>query len=229
MSELLSKAALVAVLPKKCKNTLSSEAIQSINDAITTDPELRHSYRENLLGYTDVIKDGKYKIQSYIDAVRYVTYKLMGNNNTIAYTKTFPDRYDRLISQNAEPKDISAYASTYNKNKLVNLIFAQTLVPTHVLNADLHQEAINVQADLMRTATSEKVRTEAANSLLIHLKPPENSNIKLDISNSEDTSLTELKEITRQLALQQKSMLDGNLTDAKTIAESRIIKEINPA
>ena len=152
----------------------------------------------------------------------------MGNNNTIAYTKTFPDRYDRLIKQNALPKEISAYASTYNKTKLVNLIFAQTLVPTHVLNADLHQEAINVQASLMRDAQSEKVRMEAANSLLTHLKPPETAHIKLDITKGEDDSLSELKDITRQLALQQKQLLSSGVMNAKTIAESKIIKEVNP-
>jgi len=228
MPELLSRDALIAVLPKKCRNTLSPEAVDAINDAIVNIPELENGYRDNLLGYTDVIKDGKYKVQCYIDAVRYITYKLMGNNNTVAYTKCFPDRYDRLIKQNASPKEISAYASTYNKGKLVNLIYAQTLIPTYVYNADLHQEAINIQAELMRSARSEKVRGDAANSLLMHLKPPVNTQINLDLGVSQDNSLEELKEITRQLALQQKSMLDGKQIDAKTIAESKIIKEINP-
>jgi hypothetical protein len=151
----------------------------------------------------------------------------MGNNNTIAYTKTFPDRYLRLMNQGAEPKDISAYACTYNKNKLVNLIFAQTLVPTHVLNADIHQEAINVQASLMRTAVSEKVRTDAANSLLTHLKPPE-SGMKLDVVAETSDDLDALKKITRELALIQKATLEAGQTNARQVAESRIVKEINP-
>ena len=217
----------IRVLPKKCKVTVSKAIVVEVNKAITSDPELRDIYRDNLLGFTDVMKEGKYKMQGYIDAVRYVSFKLMGNNNTIAYTKTFPDRYQRLLGQGAEPKDISAYACTYNKNKLVNLIWAQTLIPTHVLNADVHQEAINTQAVLMRTAVSEKVRCDAANSLLTHLKPPEEG-MKLDIAGAGDDSLNELKEVVRTLALTQRGLLESGLTSAQEVAESKIIKEINP-
>jgi len=226
-SDLLDMDTFVRVLPKKCKTTVSKQLLDEVNRAITSDPELRDIYRENLLGYTDVMKEGKYKIQGYTDAVRYVSYKLMGNNNTIAYAKTFPDRYKRLVDAGAEPKDISAYACTYNKNKLVNLIWAQTIIPTHVLNADVHQEAINAQATLMRTAVSEKVRCDAANSLLTHLKPPEEG-LKLDLRAGDNDQLTELKEITRQLALTQRNMLESGLSSAQEIAESKIVKEINP-
>jgi hypothetical protein len=227
MTDLLDKETFIRCLPKKCKPTVSVAVVAEINKGITSHPEIRDNYRENLLGFTDVMREGKYKMQSYIEAVRYVSYKLMGNNNTIAYTKTFPDRYLRLMNQGAEPKDISAYACTYNKNKLVNLIFAQTLVPTHVLNADIHQEAINVQASLMRTAVSEKVRTDAANSLLTHLKPPE-SGMKLDVVAETSDDLDALKKITRELALIQKATLEAGQTNARQVAESRIVKEINP-
>jgi hypothetical protein len=227
MADLLDKDTFIRCLPKKCKPTVSVAVVAEINKAITSNPEIRDLYRDNLLGFTDVMREGKYKMQSYIDAVRYVSYKLMGNNNTIAYTKTFPDRYQRLVNQGALPKDISAYACTYNKNKLVNLVFAQTLVPTHVLNADLHQEAINCQADMMRHAVSEKVRVEAANSLLIHLKPPTDG-MKLDIIGETSDDLDQLKKLTRELALIQKKSLEDRIVDARTVAESSIIKEINP-
>ena len=224
-SDLLDMDTFIKVLPKKCKVTVSKAIVAEVNKAITSDPELRDIYRENLLGYTDVMKEGKYKIQGYTDAVRYVSYKLMGNNNTIAYAKTFPDRYARLVNQGAAPKDISAYACTYNKNKLVNLIWAQTLIPTHVLNADVHQEAINAQAHLMRTASSEKVRCDAANSLLVHLKPPEEG-MKLGVTAETSDDLNELKEITRQLALTQMGMMQNGKLSAQEVAESRIVKEV---
>ena len=226
--DLLSKDSMIRALPKRCKTLIHDTAVTEINRLITTDPELQEQYRDNLLGYVEVLRQGKYKINSYIDAVRYVSYKLMGNNNTVAYSKTFPDRYDRLLAGGAEPKDISAYACSYNKNKLVNLIFAQTLIPTHIMNADLHQEAINRQASLMRDAKSEKVRCEAADSLLKHLKPPEGAVIELNVKASEDDSLTELKEITRTLAMTQKRMLESGTLNAQEVAESRIVKEVNP-
>jgi hypothetical protein len=224
--DLLDMDTFIRVLPKKCKTTVSKAVVDEINRAITSDSELRDIYRENLLGYSDVMKEGRYKIKDYLAAVRYVSYKLMGNNNTIAYTKTFPERYQRLVSQKAAPKDISAYACTYNKNKLVNLVFAQTLTPTHVLNADIHQEAINCQAALMRDpGVSDKVRSDAATSLLVHLKPPEGK-MELDVAAASSDDLNELREITRLLAATQlKYMQDGTL-NAKQVAESRIVKEV---
>lgn len=229
MSDLLDMDTFVRCLPKRCKTTVSQAVVKEINKAITSEPEIRDIYRDNLIGFTDVMKEGRYKMPDYINAVRYVSFKLMGNNNTIAYAKTFPDRYARLVAQGAEAKDISAYACTYNKGKLVNLIFAQTLVPTHVLNADIHQEAINAQAAIMRNpAVSDKVRVEAANSLLIHLKPPE-TGMKLDLAGATDDSLEELRGITRQLALTQQAMMQQGQSNAREVAESKIVKEVPAA
>jgi hypothetical protein len=100
----------------------------------------------------------------------------------------------------------------------------QTLVPTHVLNADLYQKAINVQAELMLSANSEKVRSDAANSLLIHLKAPETTKIKLDIGIQSDSMIEELRKTTMELAAQQRQLIESGVVNAKHIAESRIIE-----
>ena len=165
--------------------------VDEINGLIT-DPKLRENYRENLLSYTSVLADGKYKIGDYINAVKYVSYKLLGSSNIEAYSKTFPDRFQRLVQEGADDKTISSYSTAYNKNKLVNLIFEQTLVPSHILNADLYQKALNVQAQLMISAASEKVRSDAANSLLTHLKMPETTKIELDVGIKVDKSIEDL-------------------------------------
>lgn len=215
-----------AVMPKSVKKNVPAQLVQEINDLIGMDEEIRDTYRDNILGYIDVLKEGRFSIQDYVNACRFVTYKLMGNTNIVAYSKTFPDRFQRLIDTNTSDKDKAAHAAMYNKGKLVNLIFARTLVPTHVLNADLYQAAINAQANLMNTAKSEKVRCDAANSLLTHLKAPEASKIELDVTHKTDGGIEELKEITRELAQQQKALIEGGATNAKAIAESSIIKTI---
>ena len=144
-------------LPDKVKKSINQELIDQINNTLS-DPEMYESYRDNLISYTKVMADGKFKVTQYIDAVRYVSFKLMGCTNIEAYTKTFPDKYQRFIQQGVQAKDIASYVTAYNKSKLVNLIFEQTLIPSHVLNQDLYQRALNVQADLMINAKSEKVR-----------------------------------------------------------------------
>lgn len=212
------------VLPKQVRGAVSDELIDSVNLAIANS-ELRENFRDNLLSYTSVMKDGKFKIESYINAVKYVSLKLLGSSNVDAYLKTFPDKHQWFIAQNTSSKDISAYVAAYNKTKLVNLIFAQTLVPFHVLNADLYQKALNVQVALMTDEdVSPKVRSDAANSVLTHLKPPEVTKIELDVK--DDTSmLAGLRQTMVELAAMQHKNIELGISSAKDIAHSSLVIE----
>lgn len=208
-------------LPDKVKKSVNQELIDGINKTLS-DPDEFQAYRDNLISYTRVMADGRFKVQEYVNAVRYVSFKLMGATNIEAYTKTFPDKYQRFVAQGVAGKDIASYVTAYNKSKLVNLIFEQTLIPSHVLNQDLYQKALNVQADLMVNANSEKVRTDAANSLLTHLKPPEKQKIELEIGVKEDSSIAALREATMELVKQQRLALQSGSMNALQVAHSQV-------
>lgn len=223
MSALITKDQFKKVVPKNIKGRITEEVIQGINNIIGDDV-VKENFRENLLGYTGVLQDGRYKIQDYINAVKYISFKLLGSSNIEAYAKTFPERYQKLVDEGADSKTMSSYSTAYNKNQLVNKIFEQTLIPTHVLNADVYQKAINVQAHLMLHANSEKVRTDAANSLLNHLKKPETQKVELDIGYKEDKSIQELREATMALAKQQREMIQSGVMNAKEVAHSKVIE-----
>lgn len=209
-------------LPDKMKQSVNQELINQINVTLS-DPELYEAYRDNLLSYTRVMADGKFKVSQYIDAVRYVSHKLMGCTNIEAYTKTFPDKYSRFIQQGVVAKDIASYITAYNKTKLVNLIYEQTLIPSYVLNQDLYQKALNVQAELMVTSNSDKVRCDAANSLLTHLKMPETQKVELAIGVKEDSSIAALRATTLELARAQRLMMESGAMNAQEIGHSKLI------
>ena len=211
-------------LPDKVKKSVNQELIDQINTTLS-DPEMYETYRDNLVSYTRVMADGRFKISSYVEAVKYVSHKLMGCTNIEAYIKTFPDKYNRFIQQGVSAKDIASYVTAYNKNKLVNLIFEQTLIPSYVLNQDLYQRALNVQADLMITAKSEKVRCDAANSLLTQLKMPETQKVELEIGVKEDSSIAALRATTMELARQQRLMVESGAMNAQEIAHGKLIIE----
>lgn len=208
-------------LPDKVKKSVSQELIDQVN-ATLSDPEMFEAYRDNLLSYTRVMADGRFKVSEYINAVRYVSHKLMGCTNIDAYTKTFPDKYTRFVAQGVQAKDIASYVTAYNKSKLVNLIFEQTLIPSYVLNQDLYQKALNVQAELMVNARSEKVRADAANSLLTHLKMPEKQKVELEVSVKEDSSIAQLRSATLELARQQRLSMEAGQMNAQQVAHSRL-------
>ena len=216
----LTKEQLQASMPKKFRHNVTDEMIDFINT--TEGDEFRDVYKENLIGFADVIQSGRYKMADYINAVKFVSYKLLGDSNTVAYAKTFPDRYQRLVDKDTPTKTISSFSTAYNKGDLVHRILERTLIPIHILNMDIHQEAINAQAELMRSAKSETVRQKAAECLIMQLKAPETAKIEVDVSYS-NTSIDELRETTRALAQQQLKMIQSGAVTAAHIAESDII------
>jgi hypothetical protein len=94
----------------------------------------------------------------------------------------------------------------------------------------MYQQALNVQADLMMNAKSEKVRSEAANSILTQLKPPEKKQLEIDIGIKEDSAIADLRASTLELVEQQKAMIrDGvsvqQIAHTPLITEAEIVNE----
>jgi len=211
-------------LPANLKKSVNQELIDQINTKLNN-PDMYETYRDNLLGYVHVMKEGKFKVSSYIDAVKYVSFKLMGKTNIDAFSVTFPDKIAKWQANGVASKDIASYVTAYNKSKLVNLIYEQTLTPFWVLNQDIYQRAINTQCELMEHAQSELVRTQAANSLLTQLKPPETRKVELDIGMKADSSIDALRAATQALAEQQREMIQNGGMNAQEVAHSGILIE----
>lgn len=215
-----------SVLPAAVKKSVTQDVLDIVNSAIG-EPEFIEAFKENLVGYQYVLTNGKFKLTSYVEAVKYVSHKLMGATNNDAYKRAFPEKIAEFKRRGISDKDISTYVCAYNKNKLVSLIFAQSMIPTHVLNADIFQEAINIQLQLARSAQSEKVRSDAANSLMVQLRPPEVKKIELDIGVKGDESvITALRETTMELVKQQKLALQSGAITAQDAAHSGLIIEM---
>ena len=212
-------------LPDKMRKTVNQELVDSINTVLSS-PDMYEAYRDNLLSYMSVLNDGKYKIMDYVNAVKYCSHKLMGSTNLDAFIKTFPDRYNNYVANGTSSKDIASYITAYNKNKLVNSIMEQSLIPSWVLNQDMYQAALNVQFGLMNTAVSEKVRSDAANSLLNHLRPPEVQKVSLDIGVKENSTIDVLRQTTLELVSMQRKMIEANAMTVIDVAESRIIPQL---
>lgn len=209
-------------VPPKLRGSITQEMVDTVNQ-ITTDPEAARTIRENIVSYTSILADGKFKLEDYLNAVAFVSFKVMGYTNRESYSRTFPARYSGLVARGASDKDISAYVSSYSKNKLVNLILEQTLIPTWVLNQDAYQKAINVQVDLMLNANSEKVRSDAANSILTHLKQPEKKEVQINLGIAENSGLNELRDTLTKLAEQQQTLISGGKT-TREIAHQPLIR-----
>ena len=220
---MLTKDEIIQALPASVQGGVSDTLVNELNQIIT-DPDFREAFRDNMISYNKVLSEGKFKLSSYMNAVMYVSYKLMGYNNLDSYSKTFPAKFQVWMQQGKSAQTVSAHVAMYNKSKLVNLVYAQSVIPTHVLNQDKFQEAINHQYFLMKNAASEKVQSDAANSLLIHLKPPEEKQINLNIGLEETDSIKELKQTIFELANVQHKSIENKSWTAGEMAAARIIE-----
>lgn len=213
---------LKEAMPPQFKRSATQSLLDMVNDA-SQDPIAAQAIRENFVSYSSVLKDGRFKIEDYLNACTYVSFKMMEYNNQEAYQRAFPDRWQALRAAAKSKKDISSYVANYNKNKLVNLILEQSLIPSWIMNQDVYQKAIDTQLDLMVTATSEKVRTDAANSILTHLKKPETRKVELDIGVRDNSGIEQLRQTMTEMAERQMAMIKAG-AKTKDIAHQSLVQ-----
>ena len=211
------------VLPTKFARAITDENVAQWN-LVTSDPDMAAYYRENFITYSKVLNEGKFTVDEYLNAVMYCSHRLAGETTKDSYLRVFPHKAAEWLVKGVKTKTQDAYVSMYNNTKLVRKIMEQSVIPIWVLNQDKAQAAINVLADLMDNAESEKVRSDSANALLNHLKKPDNLKVELDIGVKEGSELANLQKVMAELAQAQLSAIQSGGVNALGIAESRIVE-----
>ena len=215
---------LAGALPRGLKGNATQELADKINN-LAVDPEVGQTIRDNFLTYSKVLGEGRFRTEDYLNAVQYVTYKSMGDTNRAAYAKTFPDRYTGMVAAGKDEKTIAAHISMYHKTQLVTKLIEQTLIPAWILFQDVYHKAIKTQLDLMTDEdVSAKVRSDAANSILTHLKPPEKQKIEIDMSVKNQGGLGDLKEMMEALAKEQLNAINGG-APVRAVAAQPLVRE----
>ena len=218
---MLQLEAVKKLVPKAQRTMITQDYLDRI-EASVTDSDVAEQFKENFITYLNVLSKGKYKMDDYISAVKYVSYKLLGYSNIKAYAATFPDRYQRLKDEGQQ--QIEAFVSMYARGKLVNQIFEQTMVPTYVLNAPLHQEALNELAMMIKDPDVRGMtKVKACEAILQHTKQPEVVKGELTIGIEQSDTINDLREIVENLADTHKVLLERKGMTLKQIAETNII------
>lgn len=219
----ISTEELKEVFPSK-NNKITDHVTNRINTFLS-DPEMQESFKENLLTYRKILK-GEHNISmdTYINAIKYCSYKIAGHSNEESYKLTFPDRYLNMLNKQLSPGDIASLISAYHRTKTVTLILEQSYIPIWILNQEQEQAAINKLVDLMHNGKSDYVKVTAANNLLNHLKRPEATKVEIGLEEGSVSILDEVQKAISDLAnVQSKVIKSGNMT-VQQIAEKEIIE-----
>lgn len=214
------------LLPKHQRSMITQEYLDKI-EACVSDKDVADTFKENFITYLNVLSTGRYKMEDYINAVKYVTFKLLGYSNINAYAATFPDRYARLKKEGQT--QIDAFVSMYNKNKLVMQIYEQTIVPSYVLNAPLHQEALNELAKMIKDPSIRGMtKVKACEAILQNTKQPEIIKGELTIGMEQQDTISDLRDVVEQLAEVNRLSIAKKVKSIKEVAEAKII-DVTPS
>lgn len=195
---------------------ITQDLVDKLNDW-GTDPKLMESYGDNVLSYIGVLKEGKFKITDYMNAVRFVSYKLMGHSDIDAYIITFPDRYERLLADGVPREDMSPYVSAYKKNTIVIKIFEQTVIPMNVLNNHMAQDSLNELMKIGLHGRSEMARVAALSKILDKTDAPEIKKMQLDMNVNTGDAIADLRTMLSEAANEQMEYIDKGRIDLKTL------------
>jgi hypothetical protein len=221
-------------VPKHVRGMIKQNVVDVFNMLESDEGEdFAEHYRQNFVSMSSVMRGGQYSVKDYLDAVKYVAYKLMENSDIDAYQMTFPHRYARLMDKYRDEGDeayirgakISPFVTAYKKGDLVTKVLEQSLVPSRILNAPMFQEALNIQMGLAMTANSEIVRSTAAESVMKYTMSAEAQKIELEIGIKGQDEILALRTEMHRLASQQQTTIVSGANTSLQIAEQKLLYE----
>ena len=213
-------------IPRNFRSHITEEFLTQLEDALCNE-EIGSQIKENFLSYTQVLNDAdpNTNIWDYVNAVKFISFKLMGYSIEESWKKTFPVKCSELLKEGKE-KWINKYANSYNKRKIVNKIYQQTLIPSYVLNAPLFQEALNTLAEMVRNDDVRGMaKVKACEAILNYTKPPEVSKAEVQVNIKQTDAIAELREIAEQFANNMKNAIENKTKTIDEIIDVQLITD----
>ena len=215
---------LRASVPRSFRDNITDDFVLKLEESMK-DPSIGNIMKENFITYSKVLEEfnGSIKIWDYVYAIKFISYKLLGYTITEAYTRVFPNRVEKFIKE-GEDQNIAKFARAYNKTKLVNKIYQQTMVPSYVLNAPLFQEALDTLADMIRNDDVRGMaKVKACEAILNYTKPPEVTKAEVEVKINRDSTIDELRDIAERFSRDMQNAISSGKMTAEEAIESDII------
>jgi len=196
-------------------NRLDNARAREICDEIACKGFLDEEELETMIVDTaSVLTSGRYKMEDYLRAVEFCSYRLQEDTQVLAYKKTFPSR-----CVGKTDGAISGKASIYGNGKLVVELLGMSYVPIHLLYGRDRHKSLRKLSWLVDNGDTDRIQMESADKLLAHLKPPEEVKIELEIGLGASQVIEELSESLDKIALMAQAKIESKTIDAKTFIQ----------
>ena len=223
MIEMITLEELQAMMPRKKKKNITQTLVDMIN-AIEDKTGFEGEFTKKVVGYSNVLESGRYKLTDYVNAVEFVTYYLNGDGQAEAYMKTFPEKVKKRLMEGK-----SAYATgapaMYYSGQLVQSLMAQAQLGVRVRHYDKIDRMVETLFGLAISPDStDRIKMESADKLLNHLKEPEESKVEIEIGIKKDQSGEALEAKMLEVAMMQKEAFEKGI-DLVTLQKININEE----
>lgn len=211
-------------VPRSFRKHITEDFLDKLEDSLKGE-DIANIIKENFLTYSNVLQgcDKNVNIWDYVNAVKFISYKIMGYSIDEAYKKVFPHKVETLIAE-GKLNFINKYANSYNKNKIVNKIYEQTLIPSYVLNAPLFQRALNVLASMIENdEVRGMAKVKACEAILNYTKPPEIAKAEVTVNVQQSDAISDLREVAEAFAKNMRMSISDGKMSAQDIIDTKII------
>ncbi len=200
---------LEVAMPKAKKGQINQELLDIIN-AAEKSGDFEGELENQIIGFSGILQEGRYKATDYVKAVEFCAYFLNGDDQSEAFVKTFPDKVKRRVLAGLSSYSTGA-PSMYFRGQLVQKILAQMELPDRFFHNNKVNKAYNKLYDLMTSpTTSDRIQMECATSLITKLGTVESSKMELEVEIKKDEGGIALEQKMLELAeLQVKGFKSG--------------------
>lgn len=220
-----NKEQLQKLLPKNKKH-LANDAILSLLRDPLDSSHISEFITDNFISYTDLLKNSStYGLKDYINAVKFASYRMLGDTWLECFKKTFPAKYEEHLAVGKTLDALRARADAFSRTKLVQSILERGYIAPYLLNQPLFQEALNTASKIMLDEkVSPMVRVQAAKTVLEYTKAPEVQKLQMEVGIKANDDLLQLEDTMNKLAdVVYTGIQNGKLTSKEAI-ESTIIE-----
>lgn len=203
----MSLEQIKALLPRGSKASISQRVLDLVNN-VEDDGIDAGFMREKVMSFADVLKDGKYPIEDYMNAVKYGIATMNGMSNRKAYMMVFPERVVHIQKKVKEreieiaagsqksPVDLDNFVGMYNKGDLVVEIKSRMILDVAIMNQPVNAEALNIKINLMRghaapdpegkpQRVTPLIQLQAAQAVFAATEMPKDNTIQLKVGYDE--------------------------------------------